>query len=175
MPWNNGPLTLYHGTDSDGANAVMQPANPFAHGVNLARCRALTDFGRGFYTTTSLRQARNWANLRYLRGQVRAIRPAHASVLEFRIDRNLLVSMDSLTFVTEGSLPGDFWDLVTRCRSTPANHALRGASNYDVVYGPVSLWPQTLTMHACDQVSFHTDRSLAILPLPVQQNGNPLF
>jgi len=61
MPtWNNKPLTVYHGTDdaSLGRPGVTQGTVLNGFVVNLSLCRPLTDFGQGFYTTTSLHQAR---------------------------------------------------------------------------------------------------------------------
>ncbi len=42
------------------------------------------------------------------------------------------------------------------------NHA-RDEGPYDVVYGPVALWPQTLAIKDCDQISFHTPAAIAML------------
>jgi hypothetical protein len=64
MGWSNGPLVLYHGCDDTSAQSIMTPASPNRHGIHLAYSRPLADFGRGFYTTTYLHQAKNWANVR---------------------------------------------------------------------------------------------------------------
>ena len=62
MVWNNNRyLTLYHGTDLASANKIINSQ------INLNFCKPLTDFGQGFYTTTYLHQAKNWANIRVLR------------------------------------------------------------------------------------------------------------
>ena len=176
MAWNNRPLTLYHGTDDLGAAAILQPSPPLKHSINLSLCSALTDFGQGFYTTTNLRQAKSWANTRYLLGQQRPTnKPSCATVLTFKVDRNSLASMHSMTFVTEGSLRGDFWDLVSHCRNQVGPHMSHGHSNYDVVFGPVTNWPQTFVIKDCDQISFHTIQSLVILPKPKQSKGKPIF
>jgi hypothetical protein len=58
---------------------------------------------------------------------------------------------------------------------TPTNNQ-RGLVEYDIVYGPVSLWQQKLVIKDCDQISFHTSQALAILPPPVvHAQGIPLF
>jgi len=65
--WSNPPLTLYHGTHSHAVGATPGlPAGSALPGFvpDLSRCRRKTDFGLGFYTTTSLPQAREWASER---------------------------------------------------------------------------------------------------------------
>lgn len=163
MGWSNGPLVLYHGCDDISAQSIMIPVSPNRHGINLAYSRPLVDFGRGFYTTTYLHQAKNWANMRCqrLRGATPP-RPALATVLKFEVDRTQLGQLQALTFVVDNL---DYWDFVQHCRHGMGSH--RSTGNYDVVYGPVSLWPQTLVIKDCDQVSFHTDLSLAVLSAPI--------
>src|SRR5262245_42577985 len=101
MPWNNGPLTIYHGCDDVYANSILIPNPPWAHGVNLAVGRQSTDFGQVFYTTTNLHQAKNWANGRAKR--LRHLVPRRiATVLSFTIDRDQLANRNILCFVTEG-------------------------------------------------------------------------
>jgi hypothetical protein len=176
MPWINGPLILYHGCDHISATRMTTPVFPNQHGIHLARSRAFTDFGRGFYMTTSLHQATNWANSR-CRRRLRTPTPWLATVLSFSVDRNQLAALQTLCFVTEGS-NSDYWDLVQHCRGGGI-HLLMGHNNYDVVFGPVSLWPQRLVIKDCDQISFHTPRGLFILPTPsiLAQGtpGNPLL
>jgi hypothetical protein len=156
MPWNNGPLTVYHGCDYQSANDIINL------GIDLTKCKLLTDFGQGFYTTTSLKQAKSWANQRCNRVSLRN-RIAISTVLKFDIDRDVLARQKILFFIIE-SANTDYWDFVSHYRTiAPAQHNLRG-SNYDVVAGPVSLWPQPLVIKDCDQVSFHTPKSISILP-----------
>ena len=64
MAWTNQPLILFHGC----AASALQPVNPGGigtagapHNIQLPLCRPLTDFGRGFYTTTYEHQAKQWA------------------------------------------------------------------------------------------------------------------
>ena len=176
MTWTNGPLVLYHGTDLVSAANILSTT-----GVQCSLGKALTDFGRGFYTTTNLHQARNWANQRC---RVLARRPGPhpvAVVVELRIDRSQLARLLYLTFVTEDT-GGDFWNLVGDCRSTPppaqTHHPPTPQSYYDVVYGPVSLWPQTLVIKDCDQVSFHTaaaEKLLMASTRVAQAPGSPLL
>lgn len=175
MPWQNGPLVLYHGTDVKSANDILQ------NGIQWNLCKTLTDFGQGFYLTTYLHQAKNWANVRcrLLQKQASPSPLPVAAVIRFEISREELALPEVLVFVTEGANP-DYWDLVSHCRQGGSGrHLLRKTEYYDVVYGPVSLWPQTLVIKDCDQISFHNPRSLELLtnakPKQLYVQGNPLF
>jgi hypothetical protein len=84
-----------------------------------------------------------------------------ATVIKFEVDRTQLAQLQTLTFVVDNP---DYWDFVQHCRHGMGLH--RSTGNYDVVYGPVSLWPQTLVIKDCDQISFHTDLAVAVLPTP---------
>jgi hypothetical protein len=48
MAWTNGPITVYHGTDNLSGNAIRRS------GLDPNRFNTQTDFGKGFYVTTSL-------------------------------------------------------------------------------------------------------------------------
>jgi Protein of unknown function (DUF3990) len=166
MPWNNNDLTVYHGTDDDAERNIRR------NGIDLTYCRALADFGRGFYTTTNHHQAQNWADLRYRRRRntLPGIRPV---VLTFTIDRNRLAKLNTLFFVTEGLIPPttDYWELVQHCRQGLQNMHIQSGnqgSYYDVVCGPVSLWKQTLVIKDCDQISFHNENN----PDPIYKPRN---
>ena len=176
MAWKNGPLALYHGTDDLSAAAITpSPSSVKKHNVSLSKCSALTDFGRGFYTTTNLHQAKNWANIRYKLTLTTSRPAARAVVLRFDVYRDALAKLNTLGFVVEASSP-DYFDFITYCRKGRSPHLFRGSRDYDVVFGPVSLWPQTLVIKDCDQVSFHTNRALQVLPTPViHRRGHPRF
>ena len=173
MTWTNPPLRLYHGCDQLSAKRIATPTYPMAHSINLSRCSAFTDFGRGFYTTTLLAQAQNWAHIRCARlGHGRAAPAPIPKVLQFDIDRALLTKLETLCFIREGQAsapnPSDYWQFVSHCRNLLGPHrAIAGRSYYDLVCGPVSLWPQSHVIKDCDQFSFHTVVALAILPTPV--------
>ena len=165
MAWNNGDLVVYHGTD-------MASLPNLQAGIRLSHCKPMTDFGQGFYTTTNLHQARQWANLRARRIRPRQPTPV-ALVVEYRIARPALAALRHLAFITEGR---DYFDLINYARGqgTPL-HACAPAG-YEVVYGPVSLWPQTMVIKDCDQISFHSPAACGILQGPtVVQQGNPFF
>jgi uncharacterized protein DUF3990 len=160
--WLNQDLYVYHGTDSHsvGASSVATGGTlPFA--VKLALCRPNTDFGQGFYVTTHLHQAEQWANQRVTSLPSTSL---FAVVFRFQVDRDWLASLDALSFVRPTN---DFWDLVVDCRLGFPPHQRTFPPSYDVVYGPVSLWPQILTIQDCDQISFHTAKAVTGLPNPV--------
>lgn len=153
MPWNNPPVSLYHGTDNESAADIC------GRGVDINMGAPLADFGQAFYTTTNLRQAKNWANLRCRK--LRSLDPpkqVHATVLEFQVDRDRIGNLEGLVFIREDD---DYWDFVEQFRMVGGFH--RVTSNYDVVFGLVSLWPQTLVIKDCDQISFHTETALSVL------------
>lgn len=172
MPkWSSGSLKVYHGTDTQSLAAYGQISHNSVltnFTVNLAICRPITDFGQGFYTTTSLHQAREWANTR-VRGKTLApgAQPTLGVILQFDVDRGLLATQESLVFVQPIQ---DFWDFVTHCRAGLAVHNRPSPRNpndpFDVVYGLVTLWPQRLLIQNCDQISFHTDRAVRSLGKP---------
>jgi hypothetical protein len=160
MPWANGPLTVYHGYHDVSAASIVS-------GINTAHCRLRTDFGIGFYTTTSFRQAAFWANGQYRRARRKRRPAAYAVVLQFDLTRIPLGNLSSLVFVVENSNP-DYWDFVTHNRTGPRSHYTLQSTdgNYDVVYGPVSLWPQLLVIKDCDQISFHNPAAISAMPAP---------
>lgn len=91
------PLVVYHGSDDSipGAAGMTPGSQLLGFRVNLATCRPNTDFGQGFYVTTSEHQAKQWANARWLRtpgGSVNAL------VLRFALDREWLAALDSVAF-----------------------------------------------------------------------------
>ena len=127
------------------------------------------DYGAGFYTTTSEKQAKDWTlrNREYQNA-------GYVNVYNF--DESAFSCLNCLVF---HSPPADDWvDFVY------ANRTQRGFShNYDLVYGPVAndrvyaafaLYEQGLlskqeligelkTYSLIDQMLFHTDKSLAYL------------
>lgn len=178
MAWTNGPLVLYHGTTDDAAAAISKPSRTLPHSINFDFCKPFRDFGRGFYLTTVLRQAESWADMKFKR-QTKSRKVACSAVLRFEVDRNQLAPLLSLCFVTEGAGPNsDYWDFVHHCREREgtSTHLLQGSRNYDVVFGPVSVGKQRFVIKDADQVSFHTEAALKILPTPrLHSQGSPTF
>jgi Protein of unknown function (DUF3990) len=169
MPWSNRDINLFHGTNTHALSltspALYQRLSGFS--INLSQCRPLTDFGRGFYTTTNDHQARQWANdsARRLASRSPSI-ASHAIVLVFSLKRDWLAGLEALCFVRPTQ---DYFDLVADCRSGFPPHQRNPAPNrhYDVVYGPVSLGFQRLVIHDCDQISFHDQIVANGLPTPI--------
>src|SRR5262245_38870570 len=89
--WTNGRLVLYHGTVDLRVNEVLRR-------VDVRRGRPDTDFGRGFYATTSLPAAQAWANDTARRFLLRKANPRPA-VIRFEVDRERLVGLEALCFV----------------------------------------------------------------------------
>jgi hypothetical protein len=166
--WTNAAAKVYHGTTESAARSIV------LGGVNPSFGRGAADFGQGFYVTSDLHQARQWANQK-----VRASTGSHnAAVLEFDLDRDKLASHgDHLTFILPDSA---FHDFVLFNRLGGSNHYRAGGSPYDVVYGPVAAFPQTIIYANCDQICFVAaarPSALAALGAPNSafQIGNPYF
>lgn len=127
------------------------------------------DYGAGFYTTTSLSQATDWARRRIKY----ATDYGYVSVYDF--DETKLGTLNVLHFETPNS---DWVDFVEKNRQDPAfDH------NYDIVYGPVAndrvyvqlalyeqgfiskatLITELKTYKLIDQILFHTDRAVKLL------------
>ena len=151
-------MKLYHGSFL----SVRKP--------NLQRGRVNSDFGKGFYTTSSLEQAVRWANIKRERENAsRAI----VSVYEF--DESLLNNKDWNIRHFNGA--DESWlYFVTDCRKSRKH-------NFDLVLGPVAndkvfttvnlfesgvldVQAAILQLRAYktyDQISFHTDKAIKTL------------
>ena len=179
MPWNNDNLVLYHGCTElslhpQAPNGIVTGALP--HRIDVAVGNATSDFGQGFYATTWYDQAKYWANHQARRLKQRNRLPQHprAVVLEFEVARNHLAALDALVFTNE---LGDYLSFIRYCRAGQPPHR-RGLpkAEYDIVYGPVSLFPQPFVVKDSDQVSFHSaNAALMISAVTVASRGNPLF
>jgi hypothetical protein len=153
-PWTNQELVLFHGTTLNAASSIVDS------GVDLTRSRPGGDFGRGFYTTTLERQARQWARKKQRQRSI--LRPEEqAAVVELSIWRNEFAVLEFLAFVDGSDQALDYWSFVHWCRrgglthNRQPDHAFR-AGFYDCVIGPVAGdWEQNLTIPG-DQISFHT-------------------
>ena len=166
MAWSNGPLVLYHGTNSHALPAAPVVANQaFAFTIGWTHCRVGTDFSLGFYVTTNSHQASQWAS-----SSVRRLAAARAVaiVISFEVDRDELGRFDTLVFVRESP---EFYDFVSCCRkqrngpvdAPPTPGRMGPTSVYDVVFGPVSVGRQKLIIQGSDQVSFHSEAGFRCL------------
>ena len=150
-PWTDQDIELFHGTLETHVNSIVP-------GIDLSVCRNLTDFGRGFYTTTNQLQAEQWArNLANRTGGVPA-------VIRFTVEREKLAQLESLFFIRGSAAAIDYWSFVQYCKTIAGDHNRTYAGWYDIVAGPVlgSLKKQTIIPDA-DQVSFHTLDAVAVL------------
>ena len=135
--WGNDPLSVFHGCDDLAAQSIAPVGG--GHGVVLESGSPAKDFGQGFYTTTNVHQAEQWANRRLHTARRRGAK--RAAVLRFTIEREALAKLDHMAFVRGDVAPNsDYWQLVSHCRSGK-DHGRVEKSYYDVVYGPVSLFP----------------------------------
>ena len=180
MAWINDDMVLYHGCSDlslfpNNSNGIVVSGGPhnISHNSNNAAQRA--DFGPGFYATSWLHQAKNWANQRVnkLRGRHPNVK---AVILSMHIERNRFASLESLVFISDRD---NYYAFVQYCRRGGIPHAAlahRGQP-YDVVAGPVSMgMEQTLAIGNTDQVSFHTaSATAAITNLSVFAIGTPKF
>ena len=144
------------------------------HGIDHKIGARRPDFGPGFYATTWLDQAKNWANIR-ARKTAQRHPSATAIVLRLAMKRDDLAELEDLVFITD---KGGYFPFVGYCRAGGAPHA--PAANrkepYDVVYGPVSLVGQSHTISNSDQVSFHTTNATSkISVVTIEATGSPLF
>lgn len=153
-PWNNGPLTLFHGTVLTHLLEIERD------GVRVDRGRSGTDFGPGFYATADREQAVQWAVSNGRRFKERPV------VMWAEIARDVLASLECLYFVRGHEGARDFWSFVHHCRAGANTHARATPSRpmYDVVAGPVS---RNFKRHAAyenmDQISFHTADAQTVL------------
>lgn len=162
----NGPTSkrcvLFHGCTKKDADSIV------SNGIQLSSCRLNTDFGHGFYLTTSERQARQWAWYRFYGNAPRARAGNPAEILTFDLAREDLAGLETLVFVRNSFDYDDYWSIVHHFRygNQPNNHCRPPGSPawFDAVWGPVSvLWPQRNAMSDADQVSFHTPAAIRIL------------
>jgi hypothetical protein len=152
--WMNADLILFHGTTHSAALNILNG------GVDLAYGKPYTDFGPGFYTTTSRAQAASWA---WALSQS-MLPPDPPAVLEFSLPREALAQLDALWFVRGEEDADDLWSLIFHCRGGARDHGRPGNRYYDVVVGPLAgVWQQRVVKPSCDQVSFHTAPAVALL------------
>lgn len=150
--WNNQEILLYHGTLDVHVPSIMQQVDP-------TLCRFLTDFGRGFYTTTNLQQAERWA-----RNLALQTAGGTAAVVSFAVERDEIAKLDCLIFVRGSANAIDFWSFVQYCRTVAADHNRARTDWYDIVAGPVTgSWQKQTVIPDGDQFSFHTGLAASVL------------
>lgn len=126
----------------------------------MTRGNPRTDFGCGFYATTLLSQAREWAI------EIGLDRNEPYAIVQLTLDRIALGSLLSLAFVRGETDAVDFWSFVTHCRKGKRRAPISD-KDYDVVYGPVArFWggPRKSVVHRdYDQISFHGEAAQRVL------------
>lgn len=131
MVWTNAPARVYHGTTLAAAyNIIAQATRLGTNGIDRTLGRLDADFGQGFYVTTVLHQAQQWANNKVRDAQAPTLllnitSADTAAVLIFDMDRDIAGDGDNLTFVVEDSA---FHEFVLFNRLRNSAHARGGGA-----------------------------------------------
>ncbi len=153
-------MLLYHGSTM----AVRKPI--------VSRGRGKTDFGKGFYTTTSREQAEKWAQIK----RDRMGDEAHAIVSVFELDDAVLNNPAYHTRHFDGAT-AEWLDFVVGNRRGEVHHnfdLIMGPVANDKLYATISLYEngildanaaieQLNTHQLFDQLSFHTTKACKLL------------
>ena len=155
-------MKLYHGSSVVVANPQILPSQT---GRTL-------DFGTGFYTTTSLEQARRWVSIRQARGDCGM---GHVSCFDFKAED---ARRSGLKWRAFPSATPEWLDFVMANRANPAfDHGfdiVSGPVANDRVYATLTLFEAGLldadetirrlkTFTLVDQYLFHTEKALQFL------------
>lgn len=153
-------MLLYHGSTM----AVRKPI--------VSRGRGKTDFGKGFYTTTSREQAEKWAQIK----RDRTGDKAHAIVSVFELDDAVLNNPAYHTRYFDGAT-AEWLDFVVGNRRGEVHHnfdLIMGPVANDKLYATITLYEngildanaaieQLNTHQLFDQLSFHTTKACKLL------------
>ena len=155
--WDNPALRRYHGTTRKAAEEIAAGQISVEAGLNNK------DFGRGFYTTTVLAQAKEWARGTPVR-KGKMERPAVACL---EVSRIKLSELGFMGFVVADKASEDFWSFTRYCRRQPPHRRpgrTKAVTSHDVIFGPlVWSWQSRVIFPGRDQVSFHTKRAESFL------------
>jgi hypothetical protein len=183
LPWQpprSSHVILWHGCTTDDKAKIEK-------GIDVSVCDVSSDFGRGFYTTTIERQARQWAWHRYYEWLAKNphAKPNQPIVLRFRMRRYTvdprtgqlddgLDKLQSLSFVVGDYFYEDYWSFVQHCRKSTQgainDHKWNQTGWYDLVSGPVAaFWEQRVAMDDSDQFSFHTIAATKLLDACIEE------
>ncbi len=151
-------MRVYHGS----LERIQEP--------EIRRATRTLDYGIGFYTTTSAKQAEDW-----VRKRMRSSSALKGYVNEYELDLEVVKQLHCVFF----NSPTDEWlEFVMNNRLDP-----RFTHNYDIVYGPVAndrvyacftlyeggvmskenLLVELRTYDLVDQYLFHTEQALKAL------------
>ncbi|MBY0552110.1 MAG: DUF3990 domain-containing protein [Candidatus Obscuribacterales bacterium] len=126
LPWPGGPCLHYHATWYKNLSSIRS-------GIDFSEARPNTDFGRGFYSTTSYAQAKRLAtSMANARGE-------ETVVIIFEINREALANLPSLVFIRGDRTNRDYWELIKTFRLGRAAEAEEAVKCYDVIIGMVAL------------------------------------
>lgn len=153
-------MLLYHGS-------TMTVRKPI-----VSRGRVKTDFGKGFYTTTSREQAEKWAQIK----RDRVGDDARAIVSVFEINDAVLNDPSYHTRHFDGAT-GEWLDFVVGNRRGEVQHEydmIMGPVANDKLYATIALYEngvldanaaieQLNTHQLFDQLSFHTAKACKLL------------
>jgi hypothetical protein len=155
-------MKIYHGSDVAVPKPIILPANRFL------------DFGEGFYTTSSLVQARRWAHHVCERNKKQSNSQTNnqiVSIYEFDISR----AKNELKIKHFASPTSKWLNFVTACRTGKGEKhgfdIVMGPVANDNVYATIQLYETGLLSEAetiirlkvekiFDQILFHTEKSL---------------
>ena len=112
-------VTLYHGTSVDNAALIRQG------GIDLTAGSAHSDFGRGFYMSSTVEGALWSAGRRF--------KSEPLDVVTFHLRRSELGALRTKAF----SAPDDAWGSFVRLHKAPPHGPLHGGNPYDLVTGPM--------------------------------------
>ena len=140
----DGVIDFFHGTSKARGDAIRQG------GIDLSQAASKADFGAGFYTTTNLRQASEWAAKRF---------GDSADVLHFSVSRRELAKFSSKSFG-----PGQIDEAFAMYKVGRSG----GKHGYDVMSGPMLRNPIPFMRGAAavmkgQQTSFHTQSVIDLL------------
>ncbi|TAD88140.1 MAG: DUF3990 domain-containing protein [Alphaproteobacteria bacterium] len=157
--------TLYHGTIDSAAKALGENRED----VRLLEDRHL-DFGPGFYMTTSLEQAKKWAEKQARReGRLAGSKPPKGAVISLNTNLQNILSFKNWGFgMAFGGIPGQDWNgyfsLVKLYRSLSFGDARKFTQyiGWDVLIGPVAKLGSEIKeiKPSLDQVAFVSDRAI---------------
>ena len=149
-------MKLYHGS----IIGVEMP--------DLQKCRSLTDFGKGFYTTTNFEQAKQWAKIKQNRSKAE-----NQIVSVFEFDERLLYSEYYKVRYFEKATK-EWLEFVTKNRrgiKTEKYDLVMGPVANDALYATILLYEQKIitaetaieqlkTHTLFDQLSFHSQKAI---------------
>jgi len=142
-------VDFYHGTSLQYAQDIRD------NGISLSVGDANTDFGRGFYITTDLKQAQEWATQNFS-GRT-------PTVVHYRVAHSQLTPLNLCGLV----FPSGNADFLTFVRWFRDNKPPLGGAGYDFVEGPLLFNPSKYLdgeppVIAGQQDSIHSARATAV-------------